>query len=302
MRGGPGAPVELGRRYGFERGSRRSLAAGTTIGTFRGARSPEARVRLIDLSSPVDSSSYEPDPVTHEVLTPREGAVHMSSEMREHFGIEFDPAELPDGEFLSLDRITLTTHTGTHVDAPSHYGSRASYGDGVPKHIDQMPLEWFFNPGVVLDLTDAATGAVGADRVKEALDRAGYAPRPLDIVLLHTGAQRNAGTSRYFTDFAGLDGSAVHLLLDMGVRVIGTDAFSLDAPFGDIIARYRASGDRSVLWPAHFAGRDREYCQIERLANLESLPRPHGFRVACFPVKIAGGGAGWTRAVAVLDD
>ncbi|SEF65974.1 Kynurenine formamidase [Thermomonospora echinospora] len=259
-------------------------------------------MRLIDLSSPVDSSSYEPDPVTHEVLTPREGAVHMSSEMREHFGIEFDPAELPDAEFLSLDRIALTTHTGTHVDAPSHYGSRASYGDGVPKHIDQMPLEWFFNPGVVLDLTDAATGAVGADRVKEALDRVGYTPRPFDIVLLHTGAQRHAGTSRYFTDFAGLDGSAVHLLLDMGVRVIGTDAFSLDAPFGDIIARYRATGDRSVLWPAHFAGRDREYCQLERLANLESLPRPHGFRVACFPVKIAGGGAGWTRAVAVLDD
>jgi cyclase len=253
-------------------------------------------VRLIDLSSPVDSSRYEPDPVVHEILTPREGAVHMCEEMREHFGIEFDPSELPDAEFLSLDRMTLTTHTGTHVDAPSHYGSR-----GAPRNIDQMPLEWFFAPGVVLDLTDALTGAIGAATLEKELGRIGYTPRPLDIVLLRTGAQRHEGTQRYFTDFAGLDAPAVHLLLDLGVRVIGTDAFSLDAPFGDIISRYQATGDRSVLWPAHVVGRHREYCQIERLANLDALPAPYGFTVACFPVKITGAGAGWTRAVALVD-
>ncbi|TDC45186.1 cyclase family protein [Actinomadura sp. KC345] len=259
-------------------------------------------MRLIDLSSPIDASFHEPDPVRHEILTPRQGAVHMSEEMREHFGIAFDPDELPGGEFLSLDRITLTTHTGTHVDAPSHYGSATSYGDGVPRDIDQMPLEWFFNPAVVLDLTDAGTGAVGPAALEKELARIGYTPRPLDIVLLHTGAERHLGTKRYFTDFAGLDGPATRMLLDLGVRVIGTDAFSLDAPFADIIERYRATGDRSVLWPAHFLGREREYCQLERLANLGALPAPHGFRVACFPVRITGGGAGWTRAVALVDE
>ncbi|GAA2728844.1 cyclase family protein [Streptomyces nogalater] len=259
-------------------------------------------MRLIDLSSPVDSSQYEPDPVVHDVLTPRQGAEHMCAEMREHFGVEFSPDELPDGEFLSLDRITLTTHTGTHVDAPSHYGSRALYGDGVPRHIDQMPLEWFFGRGVVLDLTDAPTGTVSAARLEKELARTGCALRPGDIVLLHTGAQRHAGTPRYFTDFAGLDGPAVRMLLDHGVRVIGTDAFSLDAPFGHIIDRYRATGDRSVLWPAHVVGREREYCQIERLANLDRLPVSFGFRVCCFPVKVAGAGAGWTRAVALVDE
>jgi len=259
-------------------------------------------VRYIDLSSTVDASRYEPDPVTHEVLTPRAGAEHMCAEMREHFGIEFDPDELPDGEFLSLDRVALTTHTGTHVDAPSHYGTRASYRDGPPRHIDQMPLAWFFNPAVVLDISDAGTGVVGAARLEKELARIGYRPAPLDIVLLRTGADRRAGTPEYFTEFTGLDGPAVHLLLDLGVRVIGTDAFSLDAPFANIISRYRETGDRSVLWPAHVAGRDREYCQIERLANLDQLPAPYGFRVACFPVKLAGAGAGWTRAVAIVDE
>ncbi|WP_028810384.1 cyclase family protein [Streptomyces flavidovirens] len=257
-------------------------------------------MRIIDLSSPIDAAGWEPDPITHEIMTPAEGARHMSEEMREHFGLVFDPADLPGGELLSLDTLTLTSHTGTHVDAPSHYGSVGSYG--TPRHIDQMPLDWFLRPAVVLDVTDVGTGVIGVDRVEAELRRIGFQPQPLDIVLLHTGASRHAGTPEYFTDFAGLDGPAVDFLLDLGVRVIGTDAWSLDAPFGHMIERYQETGDKSVLWPAHFAGRRREYCQIERLTALDSLERPYGFRVACFPVKIAGAGAGWTRAVALVDE
>ncbi|QLQ36639.1 cyclase family protein [Micromonospora robiginosa] len=258
-------------------------------------------MRIIDLSSPIDASAYEPDPVGHEVLSPREGALHMSAEMREHFGLEFDPDVLPDGEFLSLDRLTLTSHTGTHVDAPSHYGSRAGYGDGVPRHVDQLPLEWFHRPGLVLDVARDEAGVIGAADLEKEFARIGRRPEPQDIVLLRTGASAWAGTARYFTDFVGLDGPAVHLLLDAGVRVIGTDAFSLDAPFPTILRRWQATGDPAVLWPAHVAGRDREYCQVERLANLEALP-PYGFRVVCFPVRLVGAGAGWTRAVALLDE
>lgn len=256
-------------------------------------------MRIIDLSSPVDAAGWEPDPLVHEVMTPAEGAAHMCEEMKLHFGLELDPADLPGGELLSLDTLTLTSHTGTHVDAPSHYGSVGAYG--VPRHIDQMPLDWFLRPGVVLDVTDAGTGTIGVERIREELERIGAEPRPLDIVLLHTGASRHAGTQRFFTDFAGLDGPATEYLLDMGVRVIGTDAFSLDAPFGHMIRAYQETGDRSVLWPAHFAGRRREYCQIERLANLDRLPSS-GFTVSCFPVAIKGGGAGWTRAVALLEE
>ncbi|MFH8571858.1 cyclase family protein [Streptomyces sp. NPDC017993] len=257
-------------------------------------------MRIIDLSSPIDAAGWEPDPIRHEIMTPAEGARHMSEEMREHFGLEFDPADLPGGELLSLDTLTLTSHTGTHVDAPSHYGSVGDYG--TPRHIDQMPLEWFLRPAVVLDVTDVGTGVIGVDRIQRELKRLDYQVQPLDIVLLHTGASRHAGTPRYFTDFAGLDGPAVDHLLDLGVRVIGTDAWSLDAPFGYMIERYQETGDPSFLWPAHFAGRRREYCQIERLAGLGTLDTPYGFQVSCFPVKIAGAGAGWTRAVALVDE
>ncbi|MEV0737048.1 cyclase family protein [Streptomyces sp. NPDC050549] len=257
-------------------------------------------MRIIDLSSPIDADGWEPDPVRHEIMSPAEGARHMSEEMKQHFGLDFDPTDLPDGELLSLDTLTLTSHTGTHVDAPSHYGSKATYG--IPRHIDRMPLEWFLRPGMLLDVSDVGTGVIGCDRIKAELDRVGREPEPLDIVLLRTGAARHAGTLSYFTEFAGLDGPATEFLLDLGVRVIGTDAWSLDAPFTDMIRRYQESGDTSVLWPAHFAGRRTEYCQIERLAHLEDLPGPTGFQVCCFPVKIRNAGAGWARAVALVDE
>ncbi|WP_020497307.1 cyclase family protein [Sciscionella marina] len=256
-------------------------------------------MRIVDLSAPIDAGQPEADQISHTILSPAEGARHMSEQVRARLGLRLDPADLPDGEFLSLDTLTLTTHTGTHVDAPAHYGSTASYG--VPETIDQLPLDWFYRPAVVLDISKAEGHIASADHLRDELDRVGYTPRPLDIVLLYTGAQEWAGTERYFTDFIGLDGAGVHLLLDLGVRVIGTDAFSLDAPFGDIIERYTASREPAVLWPAHVIGRDRKYCQIERLTNLDSLP-PYGFRLACFPVKITGAGAGWARAVALLEE
>ena len=113
--------------------------------------------------------------------------------MHEHFGLDFDPSWLPDGEFLSLDTLTLTTHTGTHVDAPSHYGSQASYG--TPRHIDAMPLEWFLGPGILLDISDSPVGAVGAERISQALEAVGTTPSPGDILLLNTGAAARRAAS-----------------------------------------------------------------------------------------------------------
>lgn len=257
-------------------------------------------MRLIDLSSTVDARRWEPEPVTHTVMSAAEGARHMTDGMRVNFGIDLSTEAFPGGEFLTNDMLYLSTHTGTHVDAPAHYGTRP---DGrTPRTIEEMPLDWFCRPAFVLDVRGIGRSTAEEGDLKEALRRIDYTPQPLDIALINTGASAWAGTERYFTEFIGLDGTATRFLLDLGVRVIGTDAFSLDAPFGDIIKRFKATGDQSVLWPAHFAGREQEYCQIERLANLDALPVAHGFTVSCFPVKIAQAGAGWTRAVAHVGD
>ena len=73
-----------------------------------------------------------------------------------------------------------------------------------------------------------------------------------------------------------------------------------DAPFVHTARRYAETGDASLIWEGHKAGRDIGYCQMEKLQNLELLPAT-GFTVSCFPVKIRAASAGWTRAVAIFD-
>jgi kynurenine formamidase len=80
---------------------------------------------------------------------------------------------------------------------------------------------------------------------------------------------------------------------------VGTDAWSWDAPFSYTAGRFARTGDTSLIWEGHKAGRIRPYYQMEKLHNLEALP-PFGFQVVCFPVKIERASAGWVRAVAIL--
>lgn len=65
--------------------------------------------------------------------------------------------------------------------------------------------------------------------------------------------------------------------------------------------KYRRSRDASLVWEGHKAGREVGYCHLEKLHSLELLP-VDGFSIICFPVKIRGASAGWTRAVAILDE
>jgi kynurenine formamidase len=66
-------------------------------------------------------------------------------------------------------------------------------------------------------------------------------------------------------------------------------------------ARYSESEDDSELWPAHFAGRDVAYCQIEKMANLDALPRRTDIPIVAQPVKVENGSAGWCRPVAFAE-
>src|SRR5262249_57399944 len=128
--------------------------------------------------------------------------------------------------------------------------------------------------------------------LQEALQRIDYVLQPFDIVLIQTGADQRLGSESYFAQ-PGLGREGVLWLVGQGVRVIGIDAYTLDRPFAAMVADYRRTGDGRYIWPAHFAGIEREYCQIEKLAHLDQIPRPHGFLVSCLPVKVQGASAGW---------
>jgi kynurenine formamidase len=252
--------------------------------------------RLIDLSVPLAHlAASEPLPARIEYV--RHDGVGLE-QMQLFFGVKSEDLVWSNGQGWAIEEIQAITHTGTHVDAPYHYGA---VSEGKPaRTIDQVPLEWCFAPGVVLDMRDKPAGQeITVSDLAAALDRIEHRLAPFDIVLLHTGADKRLDSPQYFAQ-PGLGREGVLWLVEQGVKVIGIDAYTLDRPFASMVADFRRSGDGRHIWPAHFAGITREYCQIEKLANLDRIPTSHGFFVSCLPVKIEAASAGWCRAVAIV--
>ncbi|MGV9803209.1 cyclase family protein [Mycobacterium sp. NPDC003449] len=211
------------------------------------------------------------------------------------------PADLPDGEAWAIERVSMTTHSGTHLDAPYHYASTMNHGERAIT-IDEVPLDWCLQPAVKLDFRHFDDGyVVTAEDVECELDRIGHTLTPLEIVLVNTRAGTRYGLDDYVSAGCGMGREATLYLLERGIRLTGTDAWSWDAPFVHTAERYAASGDGALIWEGHKAGREIGYCHIEKLHNLERLPAD-GFSVCCFPVKVYAASAGWTRAVAIFDD
>jgi kynurenine formamidase len=208
--------------------------------------------------------------------------------------------DLPGGIGWSEETLTVNTHAGTHFDAPYHY---APTSEGRPaRTIDEIPLEWCFNDGVVLDMRHKQPGAViGVEDLKSALNKIDYTLKPYDIVMIMTGADKYWDTLAYWTQYAGTGREGTIWLADQGVKIVGTDAAGWDRPFHFAAAEFQETGNRALIWEGHFAGIEREYCQMEKLTNLDKLP-PYGFKVVCFPIKILRAGAGWVRPVAIIDE
>ena len=206
--------------------------------------------------------------------------------------------DLPDGEAWAVETLEVTTHSGTHMDAPWHYHSTAG-GEPAPT-IDQTPLEMCFQPGVKLDFRHCPDGYVvtKADVIAE-LARINHQLRPLEIVLTNTSAGARYGKSDFLLSGCGIGREATLYLLEQGIKLVGTDAWSWDAPFAHTAQRYARNRDASIIWEGHKAGREVPYWQMEKLANLALLPAT-GFDVICFPVNIKNAGAGWVRAVALM--
>ena len=211
------------------------------------------------------------------------------------------PADLPGGEGWAIERLQIVTHNGTHLDAPYHFHSTMNRGERAIT-IDEVPLEWCFNPGVKLDFRHFADGyvATAADVAAE-LQRIGHALQPLDIVVVNTAAGAAYGRPDYVGRGCGMGREATLYLLERGVRVTGTDGWSWDAPFVHTKERYAQTGDAGLIWEGHRAGMEIGYCHLEKLHNLEALPAT-GFLVSCFPFNIKGASAGFTRAVAILEE
>jgi kynurenine formamidase len=256
------------------------------------------RARFVDLSIAIESDLPSDPPG----LIPKIDYIdHLEGgeEMKRFFpGLARE--QLPAGLGWAVEHVHLTTHAGSHLDAPYHYFPTMDHGR-KSMTIDEIPLDWCFRDGVILDFRHKADGeAISAGDVETALKRIDYKIKPMDIVLVQTGADAAWGTPEYLTKGAGMTKESTLYLTERGVKVMGIDAWSWDRPLFFQARDFVKTNNPGVVWEAHFTGREVGYCHLEKLANLSSIGRLHGFTLCCFPVKIKGAGAGWVRPVAII--
>lgn len=235
--------------------------------------------RFIDLSMPVHNGM---------ITFPR--VVKPSLEMYEswqEFAERIGATEYGVDWLTAHCRVVLGDHIGTHVDSLRHLRADAAGPEGIP-------LEYCYGDGVCLDFRHLPVGAgIGVEDLKEALEKIQYRLKPLDIVLIHTGAGKIQDSEAYLKDHCGMSGEATLWLIDQGIKMMGIDAVTFDPPVW-------AMFERKKFWEAHRVMMEREYYHLENMTNLDQLPAS-GFTVSVFPVKWVNTTAAPVRAVAILD-
>lgn len=237
--------------------------------------------RLVDLSMPVDNGM---------VTFPR--IVEPTLEMHEtweEFAERIGAAALGAPWLTASYRVELSDHVGTHMDSLRHLNDDKPGPEGIP-------LDYCYGDGVVLDFRHKPVGeGISAQEVKDALQAIDYQLKPLDIVLIMTGAGAYQQEERYLTDQPGMTRDATLWLIDQGIKLMGIDAITFDPPVA-------AMFERRQFWEAHMVMREREYYHLENLTNLDQIGRPFGFTLSVFPIKWVNTTAAPVRAVAIIDD
>jgi arylformamidase len=177
-------------------------------------------------------------------------------------------ADMAKGSAWNLSRISMSAHTGTHVDAPLHV-----VGDGLA--IDQVPLDAMIGPARVIEIADR--------HAVEPQELQGQEIRPGERILLKTiNSQRCWTNTRFIEDYVGLSPAAAEFLAARRVRTIGIDYLSI-GPYGpDGEATHRILL-RAGIWV------------IEGLDL--SLVEAGSYDLVCLPLKLIGADGAPARAI-----
>jgi kynurenine formamidase len=214
--------------------------------------------RLVDLSVPVGPAT---------VVYPGDPAPSLST----HSTVARDGFNLLD--------VHIGSQTGTHVDAPYHFEDDAL-------RLDEVPLERFLGPAVVVDASDVGErGRITWEHVEPVADRLEEGV----VVLLHTGWSEHYGQPDYFAN-PFLDAEACRRILATGARTICIDAINLDETPDD---EHPGEG-----FPVHHLIARAGGVIGENFRNLARIDWPDPF-VMCLPIALEAADGAPVRAVAV---
>jgi arylformamidase len=220
--------------------------------------------RLIDISMFIDSDyqMHTPDGVK-----PLQFAIEV---IKEH--------EAPGGAGQIVRALHARVHSGCHIDAPEHYIKGGT-------QIHELPLDTFFGPAVVADMTHKVPG--GAITAEDLEADVGSMILEGDRLLIRTGWNENYGQPNYEADSPYLTMNAVRWCVEKKLRIVGMDYAHIrddpESPWRYYTSRYLLEHGTLTL---------------VRLCNLDKLSKRR-VELICFPLAIRGVEASMVRAIVV---
>ena len=191
-------------------------------------------------------------------------------------GPQFQSLSSIEADGYAEQQLTLSSHTGTHVDLPSHILPGGC-------SLDDVPLDRFTGNGIAIDLRASAglTITVGDLQAFEA------SLKTCDFLLICSGWSRYWGAPEYFEGYPVLSADAALWLAEFQLKGIGVDMISVDSP-------------DSVDFPVHRLLLESGILLIENLADISMLLHCY-FKFFCFPLNLAKAEASPVRAAAFVD-
>ncbi|UFS71784.1 cyclase family protein [Geomonas sp. RF6] len=181
--------------------------------------------------------------------------------------VRIDPwSQISEGEAANVSRVIISTHSGTHIDAPRHFDDQGAT-------VDQIPLPLLIGPALVVEIPEVKV--IG----RRELER--LPVRGVGRLLLKTDNSMLWKRSSFTSDFAALSVDGAQYLMECGVKLVGIDYLSME----------RYEGDGSV----HRALLDGGALILEGL-NLSDVPAGE-YELICLPLRIAGGDGAPVRAI-----
>jgi arylformamidase len=173
-------------------------------------------------------------------------------------------------------QFTITSHIGTHIDAPAHMLEQG-------KRLDELPIDTFCAYANIIDVS----AYQGRQIDEHVLMNSGLQFKNIEYIIFYTGYEQYWGQEKYFKDFPVLTSEAAQWLCNKNLKGIGLDACSVD-PVG------------SQDLPIHHILFNSGLTIVENLTNLKKLIGTR-FLFSCLPLKIKDADGSPVRAAAMLD-
>lgn len=188
----------------------------------------------------------------------------------------FEKANTLENDGFQEAKITMYSHTGTHIDAPAHMFSNGPY-------LDNLQIEHFIGKATVLDFSDKKLQLIDLDSIKPFKEKI----KNVDFVIIKTGWSRYWGNKKYYEDFPSLSEESAKWLCQFNLKGIGIDAISID-------------DSNSTAFTIHKILMLKNILIIENLTNLDSINNEY-FILSIMPLKNKNADGSPVRAICIED-